>query len=97
MKDMHDVIIKPLLSEKAYDYIPEKKYTFLVDVDSNKQEIKQAVEEIFGVKVEKVNVSNREGKLKRQGYTKGRRASTKKAIVKLTEDSKGIEFFESMQ
>ena len=54
MKDMHDVIIKPLLSEKAYDYIPEKKYTFLVDVDSNKQEIKQAVEEIFGVKVEKV-------------------------------------------
>ena len=97
MKDPHDVIIKPLLSEKAFDYIPDKKYTFIVDVDSNKQEIKDAVEEIFNVKVAKVNTANRQGKLKRQGYTSGRRASTKKAVVQLTEDSKAIEFFENMQ
>ena len=97
MKDLHDVIIKPVLSEKSYDLIPHKRYTFLVDVNSNKEEIKQAVEEVFGVKVAKVNVCNRDGKLKRQGYTQGRRAAIKKAIVTLKEDSKRIEFFESMQ
>ena len=97
MKDLHDVIIKPVLSEKSYDLIPNKRYTFIVNVDSNKEEIKQAVEEVFDVKVAKVNVLNREGKMKRQGYTQGRRAATKRALVTLTEDSKGIAFFESMQ
>ena len=96
MKDMHDVIIKPLLSEKAYDYIPEKKYTFLVDVDSNKQEIKQAVEEIFGVKVEKVNTISVKGKKKRMGRNEGYTSDWKKAIVTLTADSKTIEFFDGM-
>ena len=97
MKDLHDVIIKPVLSEKSYDLIANRKYTFLVDTDSNKEEIKQAVEDVFDVKVASVNVINRDGKIKRQGYTSGRRAATKRAIVTLTEDSKGIAFFESMK
>ena len=97
MKDLHDVILKPVLSEKSYDLIANKKYVFLVDVRSNKTEIKQAVEAAFDVKVASVNTLRREGKLKRQGRTQVRRAEIKKAIVTLTEDSKGIEFFESMQ
>jgi large subunit ribosomal protein L23 len=96
MKDMHDIIIKPILSEKSYDLIPKKTYTFLVDTKATKTQIKAAVEEIFGVKVEAVTTSRREGKLKRQGRTEGRRPETKKAYVKLTEGSKAIEFFESM-
>lgn len=97
MKDLHDVILKPVLSEKSYDHIADKKYTFLVATDANKTEIKQAIEAAFDVKVDKVNTQNKEGKLKRQGRFIGRRASTKKAIVTLKADSKAIEFFESMQ
>ena len=97
MKTAYDIILRPIITEQSMEQMDLKKCAFVVADDANKIEIGKAVEEIFGVKVEKVNVSNREGKLKRQGYTKGRRASTKKAIVKLTEDSKGIEFFESMQ
>lgn len=97
MKDLHDVIIKPVLSEKSYDLIADKKYTFLVDVKSNKTEIKQAVEQVFGVKVDSVTTSRRQGKIKRQGRTQGRRPETKRAFVTLKKDSKGIEFFESMQ
>ncbi|MBO4562951.1 MAG: 50S ribosomal protein L23 [Clostridia bacterium] len=94
----HDIIIRPVLSEKSYDMIGEKTYTFIVDKRANKTEIKQAVEAVFaGVEVEKVNVVNRMGKLKRQGRYEGRRASTKKAYVTLKENSKGIEFFDSMQ
>ena len=94
----HDIIICPVLSEKSYDMIGEKTYTFIVDKRANKTEIKQAVEAVFaGVEVEKVNVVNRMGKLKRQGRYEGRRASTKKAYVTLKENSKGIEFFDSMQ
>ena len=74
----------------------EKKYTFKVDVNANKVEIKKAVEEIFGVKVEKVNTINVLGKFKRMGVHVGKRADWKKAIVKLTDDSKTIEFFEGM-
>ena len=75
----------------------EKKYVFKVAVDANKIEIKKAIEEIFGVKVEKVNTIRMEGKEKRQGAAPaGRRASYKKAMVKLTADSKTIEFFEGM-
>ena len=75
----------------------EKKYVFQVAMDANKIEIKKAIEEIFGVKVEKVNTIRMDGKKKRTGaYPMGRRASWKKAMVKLTADSKTIEFFEGM-
>ncbi|HOF94012.1 MAG TPA: 50S ribosomal protein L23 [Clostridia bacterium] len=96
MKNPHDIIIKPVLTEKSYDYLPSKTYTFVVDKRSNKTEIRQAVEAAFGVKVDSVHTINRLGKLRRQGRTQGRRASTKKAYVKLKKDSKGIEFFDSM-
>ena len=97
MKDYHDIIIKPVLSEKSYDLIADKRYTFLVDTKSNKTEIKQAVEAVFGVKVASITTSRRQGKLKKQGRSEGRRPETKKAFVTLKKDSKGIEFFESMK
>ena len=92
----HDIIIKPLLSEKSYAGIKDKKYSFIVAKDANKTQIKLAVEEIFGVKVEKVNTANVRGKLKRQGKYEGYTPDYKKAIVKLTEDSKTIAFFDSL-
>ena len=92
----YDVIIKPILSEKSYDGINNKVYTFEVATGANKTQIKQAVEEIFKVKVQKVNTQNYEGKLKRMGRSEGRRSASKKAIVTLTQDSKAIEFFESL-
>ena len=92
----YDVIIRPILSEKSYDGIQDKVYTFEVAKDANKTQIKMAVEEIFKVKVQKVNTMNLDGKLKRMGRTEGRRPSYKKAIVQLTADSKAIEFFESL-
>ncbi len=91
-----DVIIKPLLSEKSYADIANKKYTFIVRPDANKTEIKKAVEKVFGVKVKNVNTSNVNGKLKRQGKTQGYTSDYKKAFVTLKEDSKAIEFFESL-
>jgi len=96
MKNAHDVIIKPVLTEKSYDNMPSKVYTFIVDKKASKTEIRQAVEEIFGVKVDSVNTVNNLGKMKRQGLHMGRRPSTKKAYVKLKKDSKGIEFFDSI-
>lgn len=94
----HDIIIRPVLTEKTYDMIGAKTYTFIVDKRANKSEVKEAVEAVFpGVKVEKVNTVNRMGKLKRQGRSEGRRPATKKAYVTLKENSKGIEFFDSMQ
>lgn len=96
MKNPHDILIKPVLTEKSYDYLPSKVYTFIVDKRANKTEIRQAVEAVFGVKVDSVHTVNKLGKIKRQGATQGRRASTKKAYVKLKKDSKGIEFFDSM-
>lgn len=92
----YDIIIKPVLSEKSYDGIAIKDYTFIVAKAANKTEIKNAVEEIFNVKVDRVNVVNYQGKIKRMGKTQGRRSSFKKAFVKLTQDSKPIEFFESL-
>jgi len=92
----YDIIIEPILSEKSYDGIPNKVYTFKVAKNATKDQVKAAVEAIFGVKVEKVNTSNYDGKLKRMGRNEGRRASFKKAIVKLTSDSKSIEFFDSL-
>ncbi len=91
-----DVIIKPILSEKSYADIANKRYTFKVAKDANKVEIRNAVEELFGVKVKQVNTSNVNGKLKRQGKTQGYTSDWKKAIVTLTDDSKSIEFFDSL-
>ena len=96
MKNARDIIIKPVLTEKTYDQMAGKTYTFIVDKRANKTEIRQAVEEIFGVKVDSVNTINVLGKMKRQGNTQGRRPSIKKAYVKLKKDSKGIEFFDSI-
>ena len=97
MKTAYDIIIKPVITEQSMEEADEKKYVFKVAVDANKIEIKKAIEEIFGVKVEKVNTIRIEGKEKRQGAAPaGRRASYKKAMVKLTADSKTIEFFEGM-
>lgn len=93
----YDVIIKPLLTEKSYADIENKKYAFVVRKDANKIEIRQAVESIFGVKVKSVNTANVSGKLKRQGKTQGYTSDYKKAIVQLTSDSKAIEFFESLR
>ena len=96
MKSLYDIIIKPVISEESMMGISEKKYTFYVAVNANKVEIKEAVEKAFGVKVESVNTIKVWGKLKRQGRNEGYRPDRKKAIVKLTENSKTIEFFESM-
>lgn len=90
----YDVILKPVITEKSMNLMGEKKYTFLVHVDANKVMIKQAVEKMFeGVKVEKVNTMNILGKKKTRGRVEGRTAAVKKAIVKLTADSKDIELF----
>ena len=97
MKNPHDVILRPVLTEKGYDGIADKRYVFEVAISANKTEIKQALETVFeGIKVEKVNTVRTLGKMKRQGAHKGRRPSTKKAYVKLKKDSKGIEFFDSI-
>lgn len=96
MKTPYDIIIKPVVTENTMMQMAEKKYTFRVHKGANKTEIKDAVEAVFGVKVEKVNTMNVMGKIKRQGKSVGRTAGWKKAIVKLTADSKEIEFFEGM-
>ena len=92
----YDIIKKPLLSEKSYDGIANKKYVFVVDERADKTQIKAAVEQIFGVQVEKVNVVNVRGKYKRQGRTEGYTSHFKKAYVQLKKDSKTIEFFDSL-
>ena len=91
-----DIIIKPVLTEKGYDGIAEKKYSFYVKKDANKAQIKAAVEKIFGVQVASVNTVNCKGKLKRMGRNEGYTPDRKKAIVTLKADSKAIEFFESL-
>ncbi len=92
----YDIIKRPLITEQSYDIMAENKYAFIVDKKATKPEIKEAIEHIFGVKVQKVYTQNRQGKAKRQGKTSGRTPSFKKAVIKLTEDSKPIEFFEGM-
>ena len=97
MKTAYDIIIRPVITEQSMEATDQKKYVFIVANDANKIEIKKAVSEIFGVKVEKVTALRMDGKVKRQGrYPEGRTASYKKAVVKLTADSKTIEFFEGM-
>ena len=92
----HDVIIRPLLTEKSYAGVATKKYTFVVAKNSNKTEIKLAVEKLFDVQVESVNTANVRGKLKRMGRSEGYTPAYKKAIVQLKADSKPIQFFESL-
>ena len=82
-KDPRDVLLAPVISEKSYGLLDQNTYTFLVAPDSNKTEIKIAVEKVFGVKVTSVNTANREGKRKRTRFGYGRRPSTKRAIVSL--------------
>lgn len=97
MRIPQDIIVRPIITERSMEDMAEGKYTFVVDKRANKTEVKKAIESIFDVKVEKVNTMNMLGKVKRRGATSGRRPSWKKAIVKLTEDSKSIEFFEGME
>ena len=97
MKNAHDIIISPIITEKSVDGMDELKYTFRVDKRANKTDIKNAIEEIFdGVKVKKVNTMNVSGKVRRRGLQLGKTPDWKKAIVTLTDDSKEIEFFEGL-
>ena len=96
MKLAQDIIIKPIITEQSMMGVAFKKYTFKVASDANKIEIAKAVEELFGVKVAKVNTSTVNGKMRRYGRFEGYTASWKKAVVTLTEDSKTIEFFDGM-
>ncbi|MBQ3023312.1 MAG: 50S ribosomal protein L23 [Clostridia bacterium] len=92
----YEIIKKPVITENSMDQMADRKYTFEVAKDANKIEIKKAVEEVFGVKVEKVTTMRVLGKVKRMGANSGKRPDWKKAIVKLTADSKTIEFFDGL-
>ncbi|KYD20719.1 Ribosomal protein L23 [Caldibacillus debilis GB1] len=93
--DARDIIKRPVITEKSMSALENKKYTFEVDVRANKTQVKQAVEEIFGVKVAAVNIMNYKGKRKRMGRYTGYTNRRKKAIVTLTPDSKEIEIFQA--
>ena len=96
MKMAQDIIIKPIITENSMKGIADRKYTFQVAKDANKIEIAKAAEELFGVKVESVNTMNVGGRRKTMGRNSGYTPDWKKAIVKLTPDSKTIEFFDSL-
>ena len=97
MKTAYDILLKPVITEQAMEHGDLKKYVFIVARDANKIEIRKAVEEAFGVKVAKVTTTHVRGKQRRNGaYPAGMTAARKKAVVRLTEDSKTIEFFEGM-
>ncbi|MCD7770124.1 MAG: 50S ribosomal protein L23 [Oscillospiraceae bacterium] len=97
MRTAYDIIISPVITEQSMEDLDIKKYAFRVAIDANKIEIKKAVEEIFGVTVIKVTTTHMRGKKRRQGrYPEGRSANWKKAVVKLSADSKNIELFEGM-
>lgn len=97
MKSAYDIIIAPVITEQSMEDLDIKKYAFKVAVDANKIEIKKAIEEIFGVTVIKVTTTHMHGKKCQQGrYPAGKAADWKKAIVKLSADSKNIEIFEGM-
>ena len=93
MKSPRDVIIRPMVSEKSYAGLEQNRYTFLVTRDSNKTEIKEAVQQIWNVRVLRVNTMNRKGKEKRFRYTRGKRPDQKMAVVTLAE-GESIEIFE---
>lgn len=92
----HDIIISPIITEKTMNNMPNKKYTFKVAKEAGKVEIAKAIEEVFKVKVEKVNTLHMRGKFRRKGKYSGYTPSWKKAYVTLKPDSKGIEFFEGV-
>ena len=97
MKSSCDVILKPIISEQSTEHVDLKKYVFEVAPEANKIEIKKAVEELFDVEVVKVTTLNMKGKKKRMGrYPEGSRKDWKKAVVKLSDSSKTIEFFEGL-
>lgn len=96
MRNPHDIIRRPVITENTSEWMAELKYVFEVDVRANKTEIKRAVEQIFDVKVEKVNTMRTARKPKTQGRHSGYTSVRKKAIVQLSEDSKPLEFFESV-
>ncbi|MBR0414708.1 MAG: 50S ribosomal protein L23 [Clostridia bacterium] len=96
MKLAQDIIIKPIITEASMMAAQERKYTFKVADKANKIEIKQACEELFDIKVAKVNTMPVRGQKRRQGASEGRTANWKKAIVTITEDSKTIEFFDGL-
>ncbi|MFE3442495.1 50S ribosomal protein L23 [Nocardia sp. NPDC059180] len=91
--DPRDILLAPVISEKSYGLIEEGTYTFLVHPDSNKTQIKIAVEKVFGVTVTSVNTANRQGKRKRTRFGYGKRKNTKRALVTISADSKPIEIF----
>ncbi|MGN0378900.1 MAG: 50S ribosomal protein L23 [Butyrivibrio sp.] len=93
----YDIILKPVITEKSMEDMSSKKYTFLVNPDANKTQIKEAVERMFeGAKVASVNTINLDGKTRRRGATFGKTAARKKAIVQLTSDSADIELFSGL-
>jgi large subunit ribosomal protein L23 len=96
MSNARDIIKRPVITERSTEVMGDKKYTFEVDYRANKTQIKDAIEEIFGVKVEKVNTINKQGKFKRVGRYTGMTARKKKAIVTLSADSKELDFFEGV-
>ena len=96
MKSVYDVIIRPIITEQSMESVADKTYVFEVAKDSNKIEIRKAIETIFGVKVKSVNTMNLDGKKKRRGTAVGKTAKTKKAIVQLTAESADIEIFEGL-
>lgn len=95
MRSVYDVLIRPIVSEKSMAAMGNRKYTFVVDVHADKTEIKEAVEKVFGVKVQDVRTMNILGKEKRVGVHVGKRPDWKKAIVTLTSDSKTIDLFQA--
>jgi large subunit ribosomal protein L23 len=92
--DARDIIKRPVITERSSEAMADKKYTFEVEVKANKTQVKDAIEAIFGVKVEKVNIMNYKGKFKRMGKFGGYTNKRRKAIITLTQESKEIEFFE---
>ncbi len=96
MTNPHDIIIRPIITEHSMDAIADKKYVFEVNRRANKIQIRKAIEEIFDVKVKRVNTINVRGKIKRMGQYAGKRPDWKKAYVTLTDNSKEIEIFEGM-
>ena len=96
-KTVYDIIKRPIISEQSTEHVDLKKYVFEVDRSANKIEIKNAIEEIFGVEVSKVTTLNMKGKVKRTGrFPEGSRRNWKKAVIKLTDASNTIEFFEGL-
>jgi len=96
MKSVYDIVIRPIITEQSMEAVEEKKYVFEVARSANKDEIRKAIETIFGVKVLSVNTLNVKGKEKRMGVHVGKTAAMKKAVIRLTADSKAIELFEGM-